>query len=220
MCFVWISEQTAIISLYNINWLVFITETECVYCAVRTGYLNKFILMRPVITGAQILSQAATWEVCCGKIFLSVFRLSPVTVNPQLLRIHFHGNATLLRRTSGRNLGDLKKQRSFWDLGALGRNVLSENMSYVIKFRDVTSRDDDLSERCAFLKARSQNCAQRLLDASCLSVCPHGTTHLPLNGFWSKINVWVFFENLSRKINFLYNLTIITGTLHERPVHI
>ena len=33
---VWISEQTAIISLYNINWLVCITETECVYCAVRT----------------------------------------------------------------------------------------------------------------------------------------------------------------------------------------
>ena len=26
MCFVWISEQTAIISLYNINWLVCITE--------------------------------------------------------------------------------------------------------------------------------------------------------------------------------------------------
>jgi len=26
MCFVWISEQTAIISLYNINWLVFVTE--------------------------------------------------------------------------------------------------------------------------------------------------------------------------------------------------
>ena len=39
MCFVWISEQTAIISLYNINWLVCITETECVYCAVRTGSL-------------------------------------------------------------------------------------------------------------------------------------------------------------------------------------
>ena len=26
MCFVWIWEQTVIISLYNINWLVFITE--------------------------------------------------------------------------------------------------------------------------------------------------------------------------------------------------
>ena len=40
MCFVWISEQTASISLYSINWLVFITETDCVYCAVRTGSLN------------------------------------------------------------------------------------------------------------------------------------------------------------------------------------
>ena len=39
MCFVWISEQTAIISLYSINWLVCVTETECVYCAVRTGCL-------------------------------------------------------------------------------------------------------------------------------------------------------------------------------------
>ena len=29
LCFVWISEQTAIISLYNINWLVFVTEREC-----------------------------------------------------------------------------------------------------------------------------------------------------------------------------------------------
>jgi hypothetical protein len=41
MCFVWISEQTALISPYNINWLVFITETECVYCAARTEYLYK-----------------------------------------------------------------------------------------------------------------------------------------------------------------------------------
>jgi len=40
LCSVWISEQTKIISLYDINWLVFITETECVYCAVRTGSLN------------------------------------------------------------------------------------------------------------------------------------------------------------------------------------
>jgi hypothetical protein len=36
--YVCISEQTAIISLYSINWLVFITETECVYCAVRSAH--------------------------------------------------------------------------------------------------------------------------------------------------------------------------------------
>ena len=40
MCFVWIWEQTAIFSLYSINWLSFITERKCVYCAVRAGYLN------------------------------------------------------------------------------------------------------------------------------------------------------------------------------------
>jgi hypothetical protein len=41
MCFVWIWEQTAIISLYSINWLGFVTVMECVYCAVRTGSLYK-----------------------------------------------------------------------------------------------------------------------------------------------------------------------------------
>jgi len=45
ICFIWIWEQTSIISPYNINWLVFITETECVYCAVRTGYLNVIWLV-------------------------------------------------------------------------------------------------------------------------------------------------------------------------------
>jgi hypothetical protein len=41
MCFVWIWEQTAIISLYRINWLVFARETGTVYCAVRTVSLNS-----------------------------------------------------------------------------------------------------------------------------------------------------------------------------------
>ena len=40
VCFVWIWEQTTIISLYNINWLVCITETESVYCAVEIKYSN------------------------------------------------------------------------------------------------------------------------------------------------------------------------------------
>ena len=41
MYFVLISEQTAIISLYNINLAVFITEAESVYSAVRAGSLNQ-----------------------------------------------------------------------------------------------------------------------------------------------------------------------------------
>ena len=41
MCFSLISEQTAIISLYNINLSVFITEAKGVYCAIRTGSLKE-----------------------------------------------------------------------------------------------------------------------------------------------------------------------------------
>ena len=40
MGFVWISSQTAIISPYSIKCLVFVTQAECVYCAVRTESLN------------------------------------------------------------------------------------------------------------------------------------------------------------------------------------
>jgi len=36
MCFVWLSEQTVTFTLYIIKRLVFITEVESVYCAVRS----------------------------------------------------------------------------------------------------------------------------------------------------------------------------------------
>ena len=39
--FAWISEQTAIISLYSINLSIFKTEAERVYCALRNGSLNQ-----------------------------------------------------------------------------------------------------------------------------------------------------------------------------------
>ena len=42
-CFVWISEQTAIISLYSVNWLVCIRETGSVYSAVRTESLYTIL---------------------------------------------------------------------------------------------------------------------------------------------------------------------------------
>jgi hypothetical protein len=43
MCFVFIWEQTANFATYSINWLVFITQMESVYCAVRTRSLNKAV---------------------------------------------------------------------------------------------------------------------------------------------------------------------------------
>ena len=40
-CFVRISEETATFALHIINWFVFITLVENVYCAVRTDSLYK-----------------------------------------------------------------------------------------------------------------------------------------------------------------------------------
>jgi len=70
MCFVWIWEQTAIISLYNVNWLVCITQTECVYCEVRTGCLN--------ITQVKLRLHADSVCICCMNFF-SLFNCKSLT---------------------------------------------------------------------------------------------------------------------------------------------
>jgi hypothetical protein len=76
MCFVWISEQTAINSLYNINWLVFITETECVYCAVRINPLYSFVMLSGSGTldffawqlyKIAVAVKKGMWAFMCGK---------------------------------------------------------------------------------------------------------------------------------------------------------
>ena len=54
VCFVWIWEQTAIISLYSINWLVFITEAVCLLRG--TDY---FLLERKLM----IFITQRTWTV-------------------------------------------------------------------------------------------------------------------------------------------------------------
>ena len=44
MYFVWIWEQTAIISLYSINWLVFVMNTDCVLCEERNTVLYEYVM--------------------------------------------------------------------------------------------------------------------------------------------------------------------------------
>jgi len=45
----------------------------------------------------------------------------------------------------------------------------------------------------------------------CPSVCPHGTTHLPMERFSWNLIFQYFSKNLSRNFKFLYNRTRITG---------
>ena len=69
-----------------------------------------------------------------------------------------------------------------------------------------------------------QNCEERLLALSCLSLslclrlslCPHSITLILLDGFsWNLI--FEFFRKSFKKIQVHSNLTRITGTLHEGP---
>ena len=79
MCFVWISEQTATISLYNINWVViFITETECVYCAVRTGCL--YIIQTKILTKI-LVSQDLIYFICVVLYIATQLQLTNVSYN-------------------------------------------------------------------------------------------------------------------------------------------
>jgi len=42
VCFAWISDKEVIIFLCSFSWFIQLCrETECVYCAVRTEYLNN-----------------------------------------------------------------------------------------------------------------------------------------------------------------------------------
>ena len=64
-----------------------------------------------------------------------------------------------------------------------------------------------------FLKARSQTYEKRLL------ACTHATTRPSLHGFsWNLI--WIFFENLSRKLKYHENLTRIRGNLQKTYEHL
>ena len=88
----WIWKQTAIISLYNIDWLVFITETVCVYCAVQSEYLNvirNLLIVKRWCAAVKVylLIFLRGWE--CGVKSLTQGKWLLVT---SLMQQHRHGS--------------------------------------------------------------------------------------------------------------------------------
>jgi hypothetical protein len=96
MCFVWIWEQTAIISLYSINWLVFITETECVYCAMRAETLHKihisFSLQRVNIFHMKLVLYEV-WQIKYFR-YLSCMCVSTCSLSAGYLWVSRHTDVT------------------------------------------------------------------------------------------------------------------------------
>jgi len=99
-CFVWISGQTAIISLFGICWLVFINETVCVYCAVRPESLPIIHLFKdhamdqavnrwPFTAQPRVRFQITPYEMCGGQSVTGTdFSLS-LSVSPR----HYHSTS-------------------------------------------------------------------------------------------------------------------------------
>jgi len=68
VCSLWISERTSVICVYSIGELVFIADTECVYCAVRTVMPVKFCqncqTFRWLYTTAWVAWQSLGFDSC------------------------------------------------------------------------------------------------------------------------------------------------------------
>ena len=116
MCFVWISEQTAIISLYNINWLVLVMWKWRVFCEVGTTILNvSYVAVWP-LTESWLRRSAdgfhlrsvqvgfVMYQVALGQGSSRSTSVSSVSIVPPTLYSPFHLNAAIVRRTSGRSL--------------------------------------------------------------------------------------------------------------------
>jgi len=122
-CVVWIWEQRAIISLYSINWLVCITDTECVYGAVRTECIWFSILPTQCIVWiweqtAIISLYSINWLVCitdtecvyCAvravslDIMKSIFEMMGRTIPPALSRRPINGEVPVRSQVSPREI--------------------------------------------------------------------------------------------------------------------
>jgi len=166
MCFLWIWEQTEIISLYNIHWLIFITETECVYCAVRTGSLYIIQVMCFVWIWEQtaiISLYSISWLVCiteteCVYCAVRTGSLYIIQVNFELKGLTLSVGQLVCRIMPWRTEKVLAAVRS-WRLHLSGR-TLSQNTrvqaeklcaSWFIRERRWGSRQEhiEFSERLA-----------------------------------------------------------------------
>ena len=83
MCFVWISEQTAIISLYNINLAVFKTETECLlrgtkwtFKSARSSFVLKGLKKPHCVSTVPVINQHSSFYTIGTSIF--AFKIKPL----------------------------------------------------------------------------------------------------------------------------------------------
>jgi hypothetical protein len=134
MCFVWISERTAIISLYNINWLVCVTETECVYCAVRTGSLSEGLVTGLSMRRPGFCPRTVhVWFVAKSALVHVSLPVLPFPLSVgshQMLHTHLHLHVAFTSRTNERSLGTSRKKFCFANRKAFHIQVHSRSLRF------------------------------------------------------------------------------------------
>ena len=120
--------QTAIIFVYVVNIVVFITCTGCVYSAVRAECWNiiqvnaslkavQWLMQlifglsprRPGLDRRSMHVRFVVDRVALGQVFLPVIRFSLVSIIPSVLHTFFHLHVALTRRTNGRSVVTSRK---------------------------------------------------------------------------------------------------------------
>jgi hypothetical protein len=101
MCFVWISEKAAFISVHNINLLIFIIAVECVYCAVRSVTLVHLNVARTRTNprGLRKLATSSDSFACLEQKVLAVFSwnlLKKILISYYFKRVRDCGQSTVV----------------------------------------------------------------------------------------------------------------------------
>ena len=125
-----ISEQIGIISVYSINWLVFVTEKKYVYCAVRAESSNVAKVVCQDSSGQSptfhrrvsgSIPGQSMWElrwkkVAQGLVFLLVVCFSLATIIPPTLYTRLLLHFAVTKRTKGET-GEPSKNSALSDVG-------------------------------------------------------------------------------------------------------
>ena len=129
MCFVWLSEQTAIISLYSINWLVFITETLGLLSGTDWTFKQNLswsytfgrvvaqaVIRRRLMAESRVQSQVSPHGICGGQGGTSITSVFPCSIIPPTLSKFVYLNTRTERRTRGRNQGTFQRRNVVSDV--------------------------------------------------------------------------------------------------------
>ena len=139
MCFVWISEQTAIISVHSFNWLVFITETEYLLRGKNWVYIIRIDLLyrrlvavltprRPGCNFRPFLLKFVVDRVALVQVSLRVLRVSPCQYHSTIAPYSFIYMLLFSQGKKGEAWEPSRNQCSFENRRALAGNCFHHSV--------------------------------------------------------------------------------------------